>query len=122
MRAMGALTIARLMVQFLRFDRWSHTLGKSRPGNARIPEAQGCARQVDWAASRLPFELKCLPRAMALSWRLRTKGIGHMVVFAVRPVELRNSADALHAWVEIDGTKVIGDLPGPWLETLRLGR
>jgi hypothetical protein len=121
LRAMGALTIARLTVRFLRFDRWSHTLGKRRLGNARIPEAQGIARQVEWAASRLPFELKCLPRAMALSWMLRAKGIGHLVVFAVRPAELRDSGDALHAWVEIDGTKVIGDLAGPWFETLRLG-
>ena len=58
---------------------------------------------------------------MALSWLLRQKRIGHTVVFAVRPADLRNSPDALHAWVEVDGSKVIGDLPGPWLQTLRLG-
>ena len=121
LRAMVALTVARLTVEFLRFNRWSGTLGRRGPGNARIPEAQAWARHVEWAARRLPFELKCLPRAMALSWILRAKGIRHMVVFAVRPAELRNSADALHAWVEIDRMKVIGDLPGPWFETLRLG-
>lgn len=79
------------------------------------------ARQVDWAAGRLPFEIKCLPRAMALSWMLQARSISHAVVFAVRPSDQRDSPDALHAWVEIGGTKVLGDLPGPWLETLRLG-
>jgi hypothetical protein len=62
-----------------------------------------------------------LSRAMALSWLLRRKQIAHAVVFAVRPDHLRSGPDPLHAWVEIEGMKVIGDLPGPWLETLRLG-
>jgi len=70
---------------------------------------------------RLPFGTKCLPRAMALSWLLRRKRVVHTVVFAVRPADLRNSPDALHVWLEAGGDKVIGDLPGPWLETLRLG-
>jgi hypothetical protein len=61
-----------------------------------------------------------LPRAAALSWILRKRGIAHAVVFAVRPEQLRDSPDPLHAWVEIAGVRVIGDLPGPWVETLRL--
>jgi len=28
---------------------------------------------------------------------------------------------ALHAWVEVKGGTILGDLPGPWIETLRLG-
>ena len=43
------------------------------------------------------------------------------MVFAVRPEAMRDFPDPLHAWVEIDGAKLIGDLPGPWVETLRLG-
>ena len=58
---------------------------------------------------------------MALSWMLRRRRINHALVFAVRPSHLRDSSDDLHAWVEVDGVKIIGDLPGPWLETLRLG-
>lgn len=58
---------------------------------------------------------------MALSWILRRKRIAHTVVFAVRPAGLRDSADALHAWVEVHGETILGELPGPWLETLRLG-
>jgi hypothetical protein len=79
------------------------------------------AAHVEWAARLLPFSTKCLPRAMALSWMLRSRRIDHFVVFAVRPPKLRESGDALHAWVEIGGERIIGDLPGPWLETLRLG-
>jgi len=55
-----------------------------------------------------------------LSWMLRGRGIGHAFVFAVRPAGLRDDDDALHAWVEIDRAKILGDLPGPWVETLRL--
>lgn len=79
------------------------------------------AGDVEWAAGRLPLPTKCLPRAMALSWMLRRRRIGHAVVIAVRPSQLRQSPDALHAWVEVEGEKILGDLPGPWIETARLG-
>ena len=122
MRAAGALTAARLLVTFAPFKRWSNTLGGwGSSGGGSLAEAQRLARQVEWAAERLPFETKCLPRSMALSWILRGKGIGHSLVLAARPEELRDSTDALHAWVEVKGTRIIGDLPGPWLEMLRLG-
>lgn len=118
---MTALSAARLVVAFAPFDRWSGTLGRSGGSARKLAEAQRLARQVDWAAHKLPFETRCLPRAIALSWLLRRRNIGHAVVFAVRPAEHRGKADALHAWVEIGGTKLIGELPGPWLQTLRLG-
>jgi hypothetical protein len=79
------------------------------------------AADIEWAAKRLPFPTKCLPRAMALSWMLRRKRIGHAVVIAVRPSQLRQSPDAMHAWIEVESKKVLGDLPGPWIETLRIG-
>lgn len=84
-------------------------------------ESRRLAAHVDGAARRAPFQTKCLPRAMALSWMLRARKIDHAVVFAVRPEAERGSADQLHAWVEVAGETVIGDLPGPWVETLRLG-
>ena len=125
-RAMAALAGARILIATAPFERWRTRLGfvakTTKPGqDAAAAEARRLASQVERAAARLPFGTKCLPRAMALSWLLRRKGIGHILVFAVRPPELRDSPDALHAWVEVAGTKVIGDLPGPWLETLRLG-
>jgi hypothetical protein len=69
----------------------------------------------------MPRPVKCLPRAMALSWMLRRRRIGHAAVIAVRPNGLRRSPDDLHAWIEVAGLRVMGDLPGPWIETLRQG-
>lgn len=111
---------ARLLVALVPLEHWRESLGESagRPASA---EARRLARQVESAAAWLPFETKCLARAMALSWLLRRFQIRHAVVFAVRPPALRNAPDALHAWVETEGAIIIGDLPGPWLETLRLG-
>lgn len=118
-QAFALLCWARLLIAWVPFDRWRGTLGFE--GAVELSDARRHAAVVEWAARRLPFEFKCLPRAMALSWILRRKCLGHTVVFAVRPAPLRNSADSLHAWVEVDGTMLIGELPGPWLETLRLG-
>jgi len=117
---MAALCWARLMVAALPFDRWRDTLGGTSKGGS-IEAACRFAGHVDWAARLLPFSTKCLPRAMALSWILRSRGIGHCVVFAVRPAELRGADDQLHAWVEIGGETILGDLPGPWIEALRMG-
>ena len=120
---MAALCWARLMVATVPFNRWSDTLGGSANSTPGIltAEARRLAAHVDWAARFLPFPTKCLPRAMALSWLLRSREIGHTLVFAVRPQEQRGTGDQLHAWIEIESEKIIGDLPGPWVETLRLG-
>jgi hypothetical protein len=120
MAAMAMLCWARLVVAWAPFERWRDSLGDAS-GQPNPAEARRLGSCVERAAERLPFATKCLPRAMALSWILRRRRIGHAVVFAVRPVHLRDSADTLHAWVEIDGAKLLGDLPGPWVETLRLG-
>jgi hypothetical protein len=113
---------ARLTVAALRFARWRDSLGGGPPpAPDEIAEAVRLAAHVEWAARLLPFDTKCLPRAMALSWLLRGRCIGHAVIFAVRPAETRPSDDDLHAWVEVAGKPILGDLPGPWVETLRLG-
>ena len=124
-RAMSLLCGARLTIAFVRFDRWRDLLGwKGNGSHVSLQEradARQAAADVAWAARRLPFATKCLPRAMALSWLLRGRGIAHSLVFAVRPADMRASPDSIHAWVEVDGATILGDLPGPWLETLRLG-
>jgi aryl-alcohol dehydrogenase-like predicted oxidoreductase len=123
--AMTRLSWAQLLVAWVPFARWRHRLGLDAgdcgPSPRAKPEAERLAAEVEWAAHRLPFQTKCLPRAMALSWMLRRKGIGHAVVIAVRPSQLRQRPDALHAWVEVEGEKILGDLPGPWTETMRIG-
>jgi hypothetical protein len=125
---MAWLCWARLIVAVVRFERWRSSLGGAmadgigdRPERDIAADARRFAAHVERAAARLPFSTKCLPRAMALSWILRRKRIAHMVKFAVRPVDLRGSQDDLHAWVEVAGATILGDLPGPWVETLRLG-
>ena len=121
--AIARLCWARFLVSSIPFERWRDTIGSTEPNDdkADVEKAKNFAADIEWAATRLPVTVKCLPRAMALSWLLRRHGIGHEVVFAVRTAESRQPPDALHAWVEIHGLKVIGDLPGPWIETLRLG-
>jgi Transglutaminase-like superfamily len=113
---------AQFLVAFVPFNRWSGSLGQPSEVDPadRLDEARRDAADVEWAAKRWPVLTKCLPRAMALSWTLRRKRIRHAVVIAVRPMQQRQSADALHAWVEVDGARILGDLPGRWIETARL--
>ena len=123
-KGLSLLLFAQLLVIFVPFGRWRATLGHSgRAADvpADLEEARRLAADVEWAARKYPLAIKCLPQAMALSWMLRGREIAHAVVISVRPSELRQSPDALHAWVEVNRKKILGDLPGPWIETLRLG-
>lgn len=123
LEAMAALAAAQGAVKALRFERWRGVLGW--PGDASAAqrvEARRLAAHVERAAGRLPFATRCLPRAVALSVLLRRRTIGHRVVLAARPAPARGDDDDLHAWVEVGGTVVLGDLPGPWLEVLSLPR
>lgn len=120
--AIARLLWAQLLVSTVPFHRWQGSLGCAAPDQlADLAGARRLAADVEWAAKRLPFEIKCLPRAMALSWMLRRRHLVHAVVIAVRPNQLRHSPDALHAWVEVEGERILGDLPDPWIETARLG-
>lgn len=122
-RAMALLCAARILVATVPFRIWRKGLGRSGTA-AAAPDpvaARRFAAQVNRAGSRLPFTTKCLPRAMALSWLLQYAGSPHRLVLAVRPPELRGGDDALHAWIEVDGHIVLGDLPGPWLRLLDQG-
>jgi len=123
LQALAALCLARLAVAIVPFSHWRNSLGGTvgEHGERATYEARRFTEHLERAARQLPFSTKCLPRAMALSWHLRSRRIAHCVVFAVRPADLRGSQDQLHAWVEVAGEKIIGDLPGPWVETLRIG-
>jgi len=118
---MVLLCWARFLVEWVPLPRWRETVGLDAKTGPLPNDAWRLAAQVERAAARLPFATRCLPRAMALSWLLRRAAIGHALVIAARPAALRDSTDALHAWVEIDGTRLIGDIPGPWIEITRLG-
>lgn len=117
MRAMALLTLARLLVELVPFRIWRNTLGPSDGAIAAVdlPRANRLSAHIARAASRLPFSVRCLPQAMALSWQLRSRRIPHRIVFAARPAAQRSQGDMLHAWIECGGETVIGELPGPWL-------
>jgi len=120
-QAMVLLTLARALVRFARFAVWRSRLGW--PGTANPEQgllARSLARHVERAAGRLPGISKCLPQAMALSWMLRTRHIPHRVALMVRPEAARGGEDDLHAMVRCGEDIVLGDLPGPWIETLIL--
>ena len=122
-QAMMLLCWSTTLVGWIPFAWWRRSLGMPTDGDPfeRSGEAQRLGVHVQRAAELLPFHCKCLPQAMALSWLLRRNRIAHAVVIAVRPTGHRESVDRLHAWVEVHGAVVLGDLPGPWIETLRLG-
>lgn len=119
--ALLLLVWAILLVRLVPLRLWRDRLGLM-PGRSDPAEVRRWASQVERAAWRWHLPIKCLPRAMALSWLLRRRGLAHQVVLTIRPQALRHSPDALHAWVEAGGERVLGDLPGPWFELQRLPR
>ncbi len=121
-RAAGLLCLARLLVAAVPFRLWRRSLGPRKTAGAQLNPAtvRRLAAHIERAAWRLPFGIKCLPQAMALSWQLRRLGAPHRIVFAVRPPGQRGASDRLHAWVECHEWIVLGDLPGPWVRVFEL--
>ena len=122
--AAGLLILARLLVAGPRLLRWRHRLGPLTTRSAETPpnvRDRELARAVERAAQRLPGEAKCLPRAMALHWMLRRRRRANDLVIAVLPGTERGGLDDLHAWVEMDGTILIGDLNRPFRPLARFG-
>lgn len=119
LRAMAALALARICIRILPFSRWRGSLGEPaedpvalahvRPeaNEQELAEARALARRVERAASRLPGESKCLPKAMALQWMLHRRSIPSRLVIAVLRQQ-GERADAYHAWVECGADMVIG--------------
>ena len=138
MRAQAALIvfllcIARFLVSCVPLRMWQSTLGVVAPCSPQKPEPIGetivaekvavalcLAVNVEQVAARLPFETKCLHRAMTLAWLLWSRGISYSLKIAVRPPQVRGESYYLHAWIEAGGMIVLGDLPGPWAVTLVL--
>jgi Transglutaminase-like superfamily len=121
-QAMALLLLARMLVALVPFARWRGRLGLAgEAGSGQLEMARLLASHISRGAARLGLPLKCLPRAMALSWLLRRRGIAHRLAIAARPQAERETApDALHAWVECSGETVLGELEGPWIVVLYL--
>lgn len=123
---MALLCLARLLVAHVPLRMWRHSLGQNYPKQCVPPKpedgkpAQQLADHVERSASRLPFETKCLPRAMALAWMLQIRGLPYTFKLAVRPMQARNGKDDLHAWVEAGGIALVRGVAGPWIVVLTL--
>lgn len=118
--ATALLIIARLLVWLVPIRYWRRSLGRVVTGSIdqavagkRPPlDLRRLSRAVTRATQHLPGISKCLPQAMAMQWMLKRRGIGSALVFGILPANQRDHADALHAWVEIGDTVVIGERPG----------
>lgn len=120
------LCVARFLVASVRPGWWAVTLGErvvpevalsqqrsdidGADDQARRAWAQLAltARLVERAATKLPGITKCLPRAVAVQWLLRSKRIDSILVIAVHASD-RSGEHGFHAWVERRGYIVIGD-------------
>ena len=120
-QALFALTLARMLVHHVRFSRWRGSLGAARDGGPPLPMtdqpgagpecddvlAHRIGRCVDRAAQRLPFETKCLVRAIAAQWMLRQRSMPSQLVIAVHVTD-RDTDDGYHAWVQHKGHMIVG--------------
>src|SRR5258708_35408804 len=102
MRTLNAIVLlcpAWFLVRYVSFDKWQRSLGfAGTPSSEQAMEARRLAAHIDRAASLLPFPTKCLPRAIALSWMLRRRLVGHAVGIHGRPPHRRGLAEPLRAW------------------------
>ena len=100
-----------MLVRRVSLSRWRWTLGEldgsaiGQDERGPDPRARAFADAVDRASLRLPS--KCLPRAVALQWRLRLAGIPSSLIIAFHLVD-RTAEHGFHAWVEQAGKIVIG--------------
>lgn len=127
--AMLLLTLARLLVALFRLKLWRGLLGdtleSAGTGEPPTARAQALAAAVERGAARLPFACKCLPRAMALHWMLRRRGLPSELVITVLDPTYRGAKDDggedLHAWVEAGEAILIGAIDRPFVPLARFG-
>ena len=123
--AMLRLTLARALVTAIPLRRWRGLLGPVGGSQsiavAPCPAASVLAHAVVRGAAQLPFETKCLPRAMALHGMLRRRRLPSLLVIGVLDPSRRGTIEDLHAWVECSGEVVIGALDQSFHPLVRFG-
>lgn len=98
---------------FRRLYYWLANSGKSK--NISASEIKETVWAVDTAANLLPFELLCLPRALATKYLLRkVPALSLEIGIEINPAK----AFEAHAWVEKEGEILIGD----WSESISYQR
>ena len=109
LEAAAWLCLARLAVLILPF-RWiaphlgSHMAAGADTGAVPMAILKGVSWAVDRAAHHLPFEVVCLPQAMAAKAMLRRRGIPSILYLGVA----RHEGMKAHAWLRVGDRVVTG--------------
>jgi len=108
------LVVARLAILFLPFPKIARHLGELRsPADPTSNSSgdQAIVRELSWAIDRaarlFPFQLVCLPRALA-GWQMlhRRRIAGQLHFGASR--DAANASLRTHAWLDASGVEVTG--------------
>jgi hypothetical protein len=110
LEAVILLALARVLVHTVRFERVATRLGShmAQSSDEDSPEAYATARRVRWAvataARNLPFDVICLPQAIAGKLMLRRRGIASTLYLGVAyDPDLK-----AHAWLRVGRVIVTG--------------
>jgi hypothetical protein len=116
LKAFFLLNIIRLGMWLIPFRTLQHTLERLFPtpvtatGQSIFPEKILSAKKVSWAVrtvSQYVPSATCLAQALTLHALLSREGISSDLAIGVARDD--KSGIAAHAWVEIDGTVIIGE-------------
>jgi hypothetical protein len=118
------LFVVRVLLRFVSFDRWRRRLAaedgssassaestekESAPISAIQPIVAEIAWAVDRISRRMPEQLACLPRGLAVCEMLRRRGIAATLEIGVSRNESKRFI--AHAWVVHRGNVIIGAVP-----------
>jgi hypothetical protein len=104
----------RVLLAVVPYERWKHRLRRSVSQEGCVPpSSRQVISDVVWAVDRIsqraPKQLMCLARALAVCQMLERRGIFGNLEIGVRRDE--RGGFSAHAWVEFEGTVIIGNLP-----------
>lgn len=117
--AAALLSLARLLVARVPMRYWRGSLGRvGRDATACAlvtpavwPETPPALRRIAFAVERaslrLPFQLRCLPRAMAVQWMARRRRLDCTLHIGLA----RTAEEPLHAWIDCGAETLIGSVP-----------
>jgi hypothetical protein len=120
LEATVCLTLARVLLRIAPFPRLARGLGafvspqEALAARAKTPadpeRAARLAERVGWAvraaARNLPFEVVCLPQAIAARVMLQRRGVPSILHFGV--AKGRTKAIDAHAWLDAASVEVTG--------------
>ena len=120
--AVPFVAAARTLLVLWSARRWAHQVEFSALVQGSLPTARS-RRAIPWAAAvssaaaRLRGS-KCIVQVLALKWILRVIGIDAVIRVGVG----RQSAGTFvsHAWLEVDGVRVLDSAPAQERITLRI--